>query len=112
VLPGTVTPTEIMAALDRGIKAVKFFPAEAYGGVATLKALSAPFADVRFMPTGGITAANLATYLALPAVLAVGGSWMVEGKLLADGRYDEVRRRQLRSCAGCGLAARLEALAF
>ncbi len=63
VLPGVATPTEIMMALDKGIKIVKFFPAEALGGIATLKALSAPFGGVKFMPTGGVSAANLSDYL-------------------------------------------------
>lgn len=99
VLPGVVTPTEIMMALEKGIRIVKFFPAEAYGGVATIKALSAPFGGVKFMPTGGITPQNLATYLALPAVHAVGGSWMVEGKLITAGRFDEVQRLAAEACA-------------
>ncbi len=92
VLPGVVTPTELMTALERGIQIVKFFPAEAYGGIATLKALSAPFGGVKFMPTGGISASNLAAYLSVPAVHAVGGSWMVEGKLIAEGQFAEVTR--------------------
>jgi 2-dehydro-3-deoxyphosphogluconate aldolase / (4S)-4-hydroxy-2-oxoglutarate aldolase len=92
VLPGVATPTEIMMALDKGIKIVKFFPAEALGGIATLKALSAPFGGVKFMPTGGVSAANLPDYLALPAVHACGGTWMVEGKLIAGGQFAEITR--------------------
>jgi 2-dehydro-3-deoxyphosphogluconate aldolase / (4S)-4-hydroxy-2-oxoglutarate aldolase len=92
VLPGAATPTEIMAALDRGVKIVKFFPAEALGGIATLNALSAPFGGVKFMPTGGISAANLPDYLALPAVHACGGTWMVEGKLIVSGQFAEITR--------------------
>jgi len=76
-LPGAVTATEIQAALELGLTTVKFFPAESSGGAAAVKALSAPFSGVRFMPTGGIGPANLADYLALPTVRAVGGSWMV-----------------------------------
>ena len=98
VLPGVVTPTEIMAGLDRGLRIFKFFPAEAYGGVATIKALSAPFGGVRFMPTGGISAKNLADYLALPAVHAVGGSWMVESKLIAGEEWDEITRLAAEAC--------------
>jgi 2-dehydro-3-deoxyphosphogluconate aldolase / (4S)-4-hydroxy-2-oxoglutarate aldolase len=79
-------------ALDQGIEVVKFFPAEAMGGVATLKALAGPFPMVRFMPTGGISEDNLAQYLELKTVLAVGGSWMVAPPLLAEHRFDEVRR--------------------
>jgi len=92
VIPGVVTPTELMVALDKGLNILKFFPAEAYGGIATLKALSAPFGGVKFMPTGGVSAKNLAEYLSLPSVHAVGGSWMVEGKLIASGNFAEVTR--------------------
>jgi 2-dehydro-3-deoxyphosphogluconate aldolase / (4S)-4-hydroxy-2-oxoglutarate aldolase len=83
VLPGVATPTDVMAALDEGLDVVKFFPAEQYGGAATLKALAGPFRSVRFVPTGGVTAALLPAYLALPSVLAVGGSWMVAPNLVA-----------------------------
>lgn len=99
VMPGTVTPTEIMAALDRGLKVLKFFPAEMYGGVAALKALGAPFGSVRFVPTGGINAKNMADYLALSAVYAVGGSWMVESKLISSGRFDEIQRLATEACS-------------
>lgn len=99
VLPGVVTPSEIMAGLEKGLRVFKFFPAEAYGGVQTIKALSAPFGGVRFMPTGGITAKNLPDYLALPAVHAVGGSWMVEGKLIASGQFGEITRLAAEACA-------------
>lgn len=99
VLPGVVTPTEIMAGLAYGLHIFKFFPAEAYGGVETLRALSAPFGGVRYMPTGGITAKNLPEYLALPSVHAVGGSWMVEGKLIAAGAWTEVTRLAAEACA-------------
>jgi 2-dehydro-3-deoxyphosphogluconate aldolase/(4S)-4-hydroxy-2-oxoglutarate aldolase len=99
VLPGVVTPTEIMAGLERGLRVFKFFPAEAYGGITTLKALSAPFAGVHYIPTGGITASNLADYLSLPAVHAVGGSWMVEGKLISSGQFDEIARLAAEACA-------------
>jgi 2-dehydro-3-deoxyphosphogluconate aldolase / (4S)-4-hydroxy-2-oxoglutarate aldolase len=76
-LPGVATPSEIMQGLDAGLAVFKLFPAEAAGGVAMLKALAGPFPRVRFCPTGGVTSNNLATYLALPNVIAVGGSWMV-----------------------------------
>lgn len=91
VLPGVATGTEIMMALDAGLKHVKFFPAEMSGGVAALSALSAPFSDVRLVPTGGITAGLVGSYVAHPAVLAVGGSWMVAPELLAGGRFDLVQ---------------------
>lgn len=90
VFPGVATATEIQMALDAGLDTVKFFPAEQLGGVAMIKALSAPFRSVRFIPTGGVNTANLPDYLAHPAVLAVGGTWMVAPDLLAAGKWDEV----------------------
>lgn len=92
VFPGVATATELMAALDAGIETVKFFPAEQLGGVATLKALAAPFGAVKFIPTGGISVANLAGYLAQPAVRAVGGSWMVAASLIGAGNFGEITR--------------------
>jgi 2-dehydro-3-deoxyphosphogluconate aldolase / (4S)-4-hydroxy-2-oxoglutarate aldolase len=92
VFPGVATATEIQMALDEGLEIVKFFPAETAGGVAALKALSAPYSMMRFIPTGGVTAKNLPDYLALPSVLAVGGSWMVAPALIAAGNLDQVRR--------------------
>ncbi len=83
-LPGAVTSTEIMRALALGITHLKFFPAESCGGMATIKALSAAFPQVRFLPTGGVNAENLKEYLAHPSVFACGGSWMVQGT------YDEI----------------------
>ena len=100
--PGRRTPTEIMHALDLGLDTVKFFPAEANGGLATIKALAAAFPQVRFMPTGGITAERAPAYLAHPSVAAVGGSWMVAADLLAAGRWDEVAAR----CAAVDRALR------
>jgi len=93
IFPGVATPTDIGTALEAGVEVLKFFPAEAYGGLGTLKALSGPFPQVRFIPTGGISEKNLANYLAHPKVLACGGSWMVEKGLLAEGKWDEVRSR-------------------
>lgn len=92
VFPGVATATELQMALDAGIDTVKFFPAEALGGLAMLKALAAPFGMMKFIPTGGITAASLAGYLAHPAVLAVGGSWMVAPGLIRAGNYAEITR--------------------
>lgn len=82
VVPGAVTPTEVMAALDLGISCVKFFPAQTSGGPAAVAALGAPFADLRFVPTGGIGPDNAAAYLRTPGVVAVGGSWMVSRTLI------------------------------
>jgi 2-dehydro-3-deoxyphosphogluconate aldolase/(4S)-4-hydroxy-2-oxoglutarate aldolase len=91
-VPGVATATEVMAALDAGCDLLKFFPAEAAGGVAALRALAAPFPMVRWIPTGGIGSANVNDYLALPAVAAAGGSWMVKPELIEAGRLDEVER--------------------
>jgi 2-dehydro-3-deoxyphosphogluconate aldolase/(4S)-4-hydroxy-2-oxoglutarate aldolase len=90
VFPGACTPTEIDQALAAGADAIKFFPAEAMGGIPFLKALAGPFRGVSFVPTGGISPENLAKYLRLPQVLACGGSWMVAPTLIAAGRFDEI----------------------
>ncbi len=80
LLPGIATPTEIMAVKDCGLNIVKFFPAGAFGGVKMLKALSAPFPTLKFVPTGGVDASNMKDFLALNAVIAIGGSWMMKGE--------------------------------
>ena len=90
VFPGVSTPTEIQMALDAGIEVLKFFPAEANGGATTLRALGEPFPMVRFIPTGGLNPRNLASYLALPSVLAVGGSWMVARDLVASESFETI----------------------
>ena len=92
--PGVMTPSEIEGALALGCRLLKFFPAEAAGGVAMLKALAGPYAHTgaRFVPTGGISNANLAAYLKLPVVAAIGGSWMVDKTLINEGRWDEITR--------------------
>lgn len=92
VTPGVITPGEIEQALDFGLKVVKFFPAESFGGVKTIKALSAPYGMMKFMPTGGVTTDNLGDYLKVPAVLACGGSWMVTKELIGGGKFDEITR--------------------
>jgi 2-dehydro-3-deoxyphosphogluconate aldolase/(4S)-4-hydroxy-2-oxoglutarate aldolase len=92
VLPGVATATEIMRALDAGLDLVKFFPAGLLGGPAGVRSLAAPFPAMRFVPTGGIGPLELADYLRVPAVLAVGGSWMVAPDLVEAGRFDEVER--------------------
>ena len=91
VLPGAVTASEVMAALELGVETVKFFPAGTSGGAAAVAALAAPFGGVSFVPTGGIGPTNLHEYLAIPSVHAVGGSWMVPRDLVGAGRFDEVR---------------------
>jgi 2-dehydro-3-deoxyphosphogluconate aldolase/(4S)-4-hydroxy-2-oxoglutarate aldolase len=90
VIPGVCTPTEIETALDLGLKTLKFFPAEAAGGIKLLKAMSAPYNEVRFMPTGGITLQNLPDYLSYPKVIACGGSWLADSTLLADKNFDRI----------------------
>ena len=83
-IPGCATPTEIMAALDLGLTTVKFFPASVYGGLAAIKALSAPFPQVKFLPTGGIDESNIREFLDFPAIVAVGGSFMMKGNILEN----------------------------
>jgi len=93
VTPGVATPTEINMALDHGLMILKFFPAEALGGIKTLKAISAPYVNVKFIPTGGVNLENLADYLRLPSVHACGGSWLVKRSLIGAGDFDEITRR-------------------
>ena len=90
-LPGVATATEIMRALAAGAEIVKFFPAGVAGGIDAIHALGAPFPELRFVPTGGITPANVLTYLREPQVAAVGGSWMVPRALIARRAFDEIR---------------------
>jgi 2-dehydro-3-deoxyphosphogluconate aldolase/(4S)-4-hydroxy-2-oxoglutarate aldolase len=105
VIPGIATATEIQMALDAGLDTVKFFPAQQLGGAPMVKALAAPFRGVRFVPTGGITPAVVADYLAVPAVLAVGASWIVAAELIAGERWDEITARTGAALAAAGGAA-------
>ena len=91
IVPGCVTPSEIETAMSLGIGTVKFFPAEAYGGVRTISALSAPYRSVRFIPTGGINESNLLSYLKCPSVIACGGSFMAEPSLIEGKCFDSIR---------------------
>jgi 2-dehydro-3-deoxyphosphogluconate aldolase/(4S)-4-hydroxy-2-oxoglutarate aldolase len=91
-LPGAVTATEVQAALELGLTTVKFFPAGTSGGAPAISALAAPFGGVRFIPTGGVGPKNLHEYLAIPAVAAVGGSWMVSRDLVRAGDFAQVTR--------------------
>ncbi len=104
LFPGVVTPTEIMQAMEAGWTRLKFFPAETFGGVSALKALAGPFGHtgIQFIPTGGITAATLPHYLALPQVAAVGGSWMAERKLVADQAWSDITRLTAAAVAATG----------
>ena len=90
ITPGTNSPSEIETAIEFGLEVVKFFPAEQSGGIAKIKAMAAPYVNMKFMPTGGINAKNLISYLDFPKVIACGGSWMVPGDLIANGEFDKV----------------------
>jgi 2-dehydro-3-deoxyphosphogluconate aldolase/(4S)-4-hydroxy-2-oxoglutarate aldolase len=99
IFPGTCTPSEVEAALMRGLRVVKFFPAEPAGGLPYLKAMAAPYGEVSFMPTGGITRANLPSYLAFPRVVACGGSWMAPAEWIAKGDFEAIRAETERTVA-------------
>ncbi len=99
VIPGCATPGEVEAALELGLQVVKFFPAEAAGGLAMIKAMAAPYPSLRFLPTGGINEANLNDYLAFDRVLACGGSWMAKTALIREGKFDEIRAKTATAVA-------------
>jgi 2-dehydro-3-deoxyphosphogluconate aldolase/(4S)-4-hydroxy-2-oxoglutarate aldolase len=99
VFPGVATPTEIEAALRLGLSILKVFPSEALGGVKYLKAIAGPFGKVEFLPSGGITADNLAEYLAYERVLACGGSWMAPQSMIKDGKFDRIREETAKAVA-------------
>ena len=90
VAPGCVTPTEIMGALKHGLKMVKFFPANVYGGLNAMKNLSAPFGGVKFMPTGGVNTANIKEYISAPFIHAVGGSWVCPKDAIKSGDFGKI----------------------
>lgn len=92
IFPGVNNPTGIEMAMDKGLTVLKYFPAEASGGLNMLKAMSAPYNGVTFMATGGINSNNLTTYLDSPAILACGGSWMVKADLINSGKFDEIEK--------------------
>jgi 2-dehydro-3-deoxyphosphogluconate aldolase/(4S)-4-hydroxy-2-oxoglutarate aldolase len=92
VTPGCASPSDIEAALEFGLEVVKFFPAEQAGGLDYIKAIAAPYTTVKFMPTGGINAGNIAKYLSFEKIVACGGSWMVSADLINAGRFDEITR--------------------
>lgn len=97
VLPGCVTPTEIMAAMKLGIRTVKFFPANVFGGLAAIKSLGSPFREITFVPTGGANAANLKEFIDSPIIKAVGGSWMCTEADISAGRFDRITELCLES---------------
>lgn len=90
IIPGVNNPSAIEAALEMGLTTLKFFPAEASGGVNMVKALLAPYSDISFMPTGGVNPNNITEYLAVPRVLACGGTWMVDKSLIENGEWDKL----------------------
>ncbi len=99
VYPGVCTPTDIEAALMKGLKTLKFFPAEPAGGVPYLKAISAPYTMVDFMPTGGINASNIGSYLAMKNIVACGGSWMAPNDWIAAKQFDRIREATAQAVA-------------
>lgn len=101
ITPGCSSATDVMKCVNLGLDVVKFFPAEQAGGLPMIKALAAPFTSVRFMPTGGISPANLADYLKEPRILCAGGSWMVKAGLIREKKFDEIE-------ALCAQAAQLK----
>ena len=90
VFPGCVSPSEVAQAVKRGLKVVKFFPAEQAGGLAMLKAMAAPYTMLKFMPTGGINTKNLKEYLGFSKILCCGGSWMVKGDIIKNKEFDKI----------------------
>ncbi|HFQ5343891.1 TPA: bifunctional 4-hydroxy-2-oxoglutarate aldolase/2-dehydro-3-deoxy-phosphogluconate aldolase [Vibrio vulnificus] len=92
IIPGVNNPSTVEAALEMGLTTLKFFPAEASGGINMVKSLLAPYTDIELMPTGGINPANIKDYLAIPRVLACGGTWMVDKKLIEEGNWEELAR--------------------
>lgn len=101
ILPGVNSPSEVMALMARGFKYLKFFPAEAAGGVPMLKSISGPLPQVKFCPTGGVSLKNLSSYLSLPNVVCVGGSWMAPVDLMKKGDWDAIEKlaREARAAA-------------
>ena len=92
IIPGVCTPSEVELGMSYGLSYLKFFPAEAAGGVKMIKAMSAPYSKIKFMPTGGIGVGNIKDYLTCSAVFACGGSWMVPADLINSGKFDEIEK--------------------
>lgn len=93
VLPGCITPSEVAQAVKRGLKTVKFFPAEQAGGLPMIKAMAAPYTMLKFMPTGGISTKNLKDYLGFDKIICCGGSWMVKGDMIKNKEFDKIAER-------------------
>jgi 2-dehydro-3-deoxyphosphogluconate aldolase/(4S)-4-hydroxy-2-oxoglutarate aldolase len=92
ITPGIITPSEMEQAIELGLEVVKFFPAESFGGLKTIKSMAAPYGKMMFMPTGGINPENVKEYLKFNKILACGGSWMVAGNLVKEGKFDEIAK--------------------
>lgn len=92
VFPGCISPSEVAQAVKRGLKVVKFFPAEQSGGLAMIKAMASPYNMLKFMPTGGINTKNLKDYLACDKILCCGGSWMVKGDMIKAGEFEKIKK--------------------
>ncbi len=92
VTPGIITPGEMEQAIELGLEVVKFFPAESFGGLKTIKSMAAPYNKMKFMPTGGINPENVKEYLKFDKIIACGGSWMVAGNLIKEGKFDEITK--------------------
>jgi len=97
IIPGCITPSEIMTAISCGLEVVKFFPAKEFGGLLTMKALSAPFAQIKFMPTGGVSFDNLKEFISSKFIFACGGTYMVKENLINDENYDEITKLSQQS---------------
>ena len=92
ITPGIITPSEMEQAIELGLEVVKFFPAESFGGLKTIKSMAAPYNKMMFMPTGGINPENVKEYLKFDKILACGGSWMVAGNFVKEGKFDEIAK--------------------
>lgn len=92
VFPGCISPSEVAQAVKRGLRVVKFFPAESAGGIGMIRAMAAPYVGIKFMPTGGINTRNLEEYLSCDKILCCGGSWMVKSEFVKNGEFDKIRK--------------------
>ena len=99
IVPGVVTPSEIEADMALGLTYLKFFPAEPAGGLKMIKAMSAPYRQIKFMPTGGISPSNVRDYLSCSAIFACGGSWMVPSDAIAAGDFDKIEKLAAEAAA-------------
>lgn len=104
VLPGCVTPTEIMTAMSHGLHTVKFFPANIYGGLAAMKALTGPFPNIKFIPTGGVNGENVDEYITAPFVYAVGGSWLCTKVDIKEGNFEKITELSRSACEKVAVA--------